>query len=54
MSFVLVLGNYGITVTGGARDFYDRTLDPPLVGEWLDAGKAEDSVIEQFELPKSS
>jgi len=44
---------YGVSVTGGARDFYDRILDHRLVREWLEAGRAEDSVIEQFELPKS-
>jgi glutathione S-transferase len=43
---------YDVAVTGGARDFYDRVLAHPLVREWLDAGQAELSTIEQFELPQ--
>jgi glutathione S-transferase len=45
---------YGVHVTDGARNFYDRILEHPLVVEWLEAGKAESSTIEQFELPNSS
>jgi len=44
---------YGVPVAGRAREFYARILDHPLVVEWLDQGKAESSVIEQFELPRS-
>jgi glutathione S-transferase len=45
---------YGVQVTDGARNFYDRILDHQLVVEWLDAGKAERSTIEKLELPSSS
>jgi len=45
---------YGVTLSGGAREFYDRILGHPLVVEWLEAGQVEKSVIEQFELPTLS
>jgi len=44
---------YGVAVIGGARQFYERILEHPLVVEWLSAGRAESSTIEQFELPSS-
>ena len=44
---------YGVTVTGAAREFYDRILAHQHVVEWLNAGKMEDSTIEQFELPEA-
>jgi glutathione S-transferase len=44
---------YDVPVAGSAREFYARILDHPLLVEWLDQGKAENSHIEQFELPRS-
>jgi glutathione S-transferase len=44
---------YGVAVAGPGREFFERILEHPLVGEWLDAGRAESTTIERFELPKS-
>ena len=44
---------YGVAVTGHAREYYESLLGHPLVIEWLDCGKAENLVLEQFELPTS-
>ena len=44
---------YDVPVAGSAREYYQRILDHPLVVEWLDQGVAENSFIEQFELPRA-
>jgi glutathione S-transferase len=45
---------YGVPVEDGARTFYERILGHPLVVEWLAAGQAEKTIIQQFELPSSA
>jgi glutathione S-transferase len=44
---------YAVPVAGSAHDYYRRILHHPLVVEWLDQGRAENSFIEQFELPRA-
>jgi glutathione S-transferase len=47
------LQTYDVPVAGSAREYYRRILDHPLFVEWLNQGKAENSFIEQFELPRA-
>jgi glutathione S-transferase len=44
---------YTVSVAGSAGEYYRRMLEHPLFVEWLDQGRAENSFIEQFELPRA-
>jgi tartrate dehydratase beta subunit/fumarate hydratase class I family protein len=42
---------YAVQVPGDAASYYQSLVRHPLIAEWQDLGRREDTVIERFELP---
>jgi len=45
-----VFQTYAVHVPADAASYYQLLLRHPLVAEWQDLGRREDTVIERFEL----